>query len=126
MIRAFLVALLLASPASAMPFCAGPERITCVVDGDTVWIDGEKIRLASIDAPEAGGKCFAERDLAARSAEFLRRFLEAGDPAIERSGMDRYGRTLARIWVGRAEAGEALVAAGLARPWKGHREDWCN
>jgi len=29
-------------------------RITCVVDGDTVWFEGVKYRLAVIDTPEKG------------------------------------------------------------------------
>lgn len=31
--------------------CAG-ERLTCVVDGDTFWLEGRKIRVADIDTPE--------------------------------------------------------------------------
>src|SRR3546814_8565008 len=31
-------------------FTGGGEN--CVVDGDTFWIDGEKVRVADIDAPE--------------------------------------------------------------------------
>jgi endonuclease YncB( thermonuclease family) len=36
----------------AMPVCRGAVRRNCVIDGDTVWVDGEKIRLSGIDAPE--------------------------------------------------------------------------
>ena len=32
--------------------CAGPARVTCVVDGDTFWYRGLKIRIADINAPE--------------------------------------------------------------------------
>src|SRR5690348_2051031 len=28
--------------------CSGPERSTCVVDGDTFWLEGTKIRIADI------------------------------------------------------------------------------
>lgn len=38
-----------------MAICIGPVRRNCVVDGDTVWVDGEKIRLQSMDAPEIEG-----------------------------------------------------------------------
>jgi len=30
----------------------GTVRRTCVVDGDTFWLDGNKIRIADIDTPE--------------------------------------------------------------------------
>lgn len=42
-------------------------RYNCVVDGDTLWWQGEKIRIAEIDAPEIQGRCPAERALAIRS-----------------------------------------------------------
>nr|MDX8317344.1 thermonuclease family protein [Agrobacterium rosae] len=44
----------LASPSSAsetFSMCNGGHRITCVVDGDTFWFRGEKIRIADIDTP---------------------------------------------------------------------------
>ena len=40
----------------AMPICGFGRRINCVVDGDTLWLDGEKIRLDSINAPEVEGR----------------------------------------------------------------------
>ena len=116
---------LLARPADAMDFCSGPVRVTCVVDGDTVWIEGEKIRLADIDAPEPGGACEAERVTAARAAGRLARLLREGGYVIERSGRDTYGRTLATISIGGRSVGAILVAEGLARPWSGRRERWC-
>ncbi|WP_051346750.1 hypothetical protein [Bradyrhizobium sp. th.b2] len=32
--------------------CDGPIRVNCVVDGDTFWFRGDKIRIADIGAPE--------------------------------------------------------------------------
>jgi endonuclease YncB( thermonuclease family) len=103
-------------PAAAMEFCAGLAKPTCIIDGDTVRIDGEKIRLRDIDAPEPGGKCYRERDIAARSAERLRQLLATGPAAIERYGADRYGRTLADLTIAGADVGATLIAEGLARP----------
>ena len=128
---AALAAMLAIAPApgwtagAAMEFCRGPVRVTCVVDGDTVWIEGEKIRLADIDAPEAGGACEAERVTAARAAGRLAELLGRGSFSIERQGMDAYGRTLAVIVVGGRSVGTVLVEEGLARPWAGRREQWC-
>jgi len=97
------------------------------IDGDTVEIAGETIRLIGIDAPEMGGRaaCDAERQLAVTARIELAAFLTGGQWTIEREGEDRYGRTLARILVGGEEAGEHLIAAGLAVAWDGHRHDWC-
>ena len=45
---------------------------------------------------------------------------------IERSGEDRYRRVLARFRIGNTTAGEMLISEGLARPWRGRTEEWCN
>lgn len=38
-------------PAHAIDRCGSGKRITDVVDGDTLWLRGEKIRLQDFDAP---------------------------------------------------------------------------
>jgi hypothetical protein len=45
-------------------FCHSGGGTNCVVDGDTIWLGGEKIRVADIDAPETHEpRCAAERKL---------------------------------------------------------------
>lgn len=122
--------LLSSSPSGALaPFCYGAadRAAFCVVDGDTFWIAGEKIRIENIDAPESHQPaCGAERDLAALATLHLRRLLgEPSSLAIVRSGPDGLGRTLARVAVDGRDAGEAMIAEGVAVPWAGKRHDWC-
>ena len=102
------------------------RRITCVVDGDTLWYQGSKVRLLGIDAPEIEGRCVAERRLALAATLELTRLLNTGLIRIAYDGHDRYGRHLARLWVGGGEVGPAMVAAGLAEPF-GLRgpSPWC-
>ena len=109
--------------ALALALCPPPPAIrhTCVVDGDTVWIEGEKIRLAGIDAPEINGRCEYERNLARQARDRLVSLLNSRTIVIERTGTDRYGRTLAYV----SGAGEVLVQEGLAKRWRGRREPWC-
>lgn len=126
--RIFLAISLLLGETSfvgAMELCTGPARFTCVVDGDTVWIEGEKIRLEGIDAPEPRGRCYDELVMAAKATERLRVLLEENAVTIERSGKDRYGRTLAKLRIGETTAGDILVKEGLVRVWRGRRESWC-
>jgi endonuclease YncB( thermonuclease family) len=111
--------------ARAMPICGGGYRANCVVDGDTVWIDHEKIRLETIDAPEVHGRCNYETDLAAKATKRLQSLLSGRRMTIVRSGNDIYGRTLARVSTDRGEVGGILASEGLARLWTGHREPWC-
>ncbi|MBD3762454.1 thermonuclease family protein [Rhizorhabdus sp.] len=112
----------LATTALAIAACPSPpaRRFTCVVDGDTVWIEGERIRLLDIDAPEMEGKCPAERVMAIRSRDRLIELLRERPFAIQRQGTDRYGRTLARL----GSVGDQLMREGLARRW-GDRRGWC-
>ena len=44
----------LSSPANADPDITGPAIVT---DGDTIKIDGQRIRLHDIDAPESAQTC---------------------------------------------------------------------
>lgn len=110
--------------ARAMPICGSGKRITCVVDGDTFWLSGEKVRLESIDAPEVNGSCRHERELAQRATRRLSELL-GGEIRLVRNGTDRYGRTLARVHTGSGEAGAILVREGFAQQWKGRKAQWC-
>lgn len=106
----------------AIAICPAPpeRRVTCVVDGDTVWIDREKIRLLDIDAPEMRGRCARESRLAIAARDRLVTLINSQGFTIERHGKDRYGRTLARL----GNIGETLISEGLARRW-GDRRGWC-
>ncbi len=111
--------------AAALAVCSPGPRDHCVHDGDTVWIKGEKIRIADIDTPELNGVCANERNLALRARSRLIQLLNAGPFTISRSGTDRYGRTLAALSRSGRSIGDQLVAEGLARTWSGRREPWC-
>jgi endonuclease YncB( thermonuclease family) len=107
--------------AAALAVCP-PQgaRVNCVVDGDTLWLNGEKIRIAEIDTPEINGRCSAERALALRARGRLVELLRAGPVRFQRVGKDRYGRTLARF----GSVSEQLIREGLAHRWPS-RKDWC-
>jgi len=112
--------------AAALPLCGHGKRVSCVVDGDTFWLRGEKVRIANIDAPEQSEpRCAAEAQLAHKATARLQALLNAGVPALTRAGKDRYGRTLATVSVNGADVGRSLAAAGLARIWDGARHPWC-
>ena len=97
-----------------------------IVDGDTVVLGEERIRLSNIDAPEVRqAQCEAEASLGRRAGARLRALLAEGPASVRREGSDRFGRTLARISVAGRDVGERLVAEGLARRWDGRRQPWC-
>ncbi len=113
--------------------CLSIGRGTCVIDGDTIIVEREHIRIANIDAPEIGHpKCDAERRLGLVAKRRLAALMASGEIEISRGDpvngrkKDRYGRTLATIYVDGIDVGETLVGEELARPWRGRREPWCN
>lgn len=106
----------------------GQDRYTCVVDGDTVWLDGVNLRLQSYDTPEpyddiCGGA--AEVALAKRGSSRLLQLLNANAFVVQSSGKDRYDRTLATILIGGRDVGDILIEEGLARRWPDGEEFWC-
>src|SRR5689334_370780 len=77
--------------------CFTGGGIDCVVDGDTFWIDGEKIRIADIDAPETHPpRCPREAELGNAATRRLQALLNAGPVtlAVADRDTDRYGRKL--------------------------------
>lgn len=114
--------------AAAFGRCEGPTRVTCVVDGDTFWYRGLKIRIADINAPELGHpSCAYEAQLAETATRRLTDLLNAGPftLAVEGRETDRYGRALRVVLRGGRSLGEVLEREGLAEHWHGRRGDWC-
>ena len=114
---------------TALALCQPGPRDNCVVDGDTFWLNGEKLRIADIDTPEISEpKCDAEKALGIRSTMRLIVLLNAGPFELSTVGTrdrDRHGRLL-RVVTRRGQSiGDQLVAEGLARTWTGRREPWC-
>ena len=122
------MALSLLALAAAFALCPQGPRTTCVVDGDTFWLDGEKVRIADINAPEShGAHCPVEQAKGDAATRRLIALLNAGPFTLEAypRDRDRYGRLL-RVVVRRGRSlGAVLVAEGLAEPWQGRRGDWC-
>ena len=115
-------------PARRFGLCHRGGGRNCVVDGDTFWLDGEKIRIADIDTPETHPpRCAHEAELGARATRRLQALLSAGPIrlAIADRDTDRYGRKLRVVLRGGESLGGVLVAEGLARPWEGRRRPWC-
>jgi endonuclease YncB( thermonuclease family) len=110
--------------------CSGPVRETCVVDGDTIWYQGEKIRIADLDTPEVSQPaCANEAAMGRRATLRLQALLNAGpfslEPNPDGRSEDVYGRSLMLVTRGGESLGAVLVAEGLAEQWGGPRKAWC-
>jgi endonuclease YncB( thermonuclease family) len=116
------------SASDAFSICGSGQRITCVVDGDTFWFRGEKIRIADIDTPELSPpRCQRERELGLAAKNRLLDILNSGPLSFKTTAReeDRFGRKLRIVYRDRLSVGDMLVAKGLARKWQGSRRSWC-
>lgn len=108
--------------------CGDRIRVNCVIDGDTFWFNGKKIRIADIDAPEiASPHCRDEKHMGEMARDHLLVLLNAGGFTLVtgRRDADRYGRKLRTVTRNGHSLGETLVEDGLARRWNGPKRDWC-
>jgi micrococcal nuclease len=112
----------------AFPVCAGSVRSTCVVDGDTFWLEGVKYRVADYNTPEIGQpQCPTEAALGRKATSRFAQLLSEGPFEMRRIDRDedQYGRKLRIVERNGKSVGEILVAEGLAHQWRGRREGWC-
>jgi len=109
--------------------CSSSIRRNCVVDGDTLWLNGQKVRVADIDAPEISTpRCSSELALGNRATDRLIELVNEGPFQLHAwpgRDTDRYGRKLRVLVRDGRSLGDRLVAEGLARTWSGRRQPWC-
>lgn len=117
------------SPKRAPP--PGLTRLTDirVVDGDTLVarVEGkaDRVRLARIDTPELRYRCERERIGAERARQALSRAVAGRTVTMRSTGRGYYGRIIGEVYADGVNLSDALLAAGLARPYRGRRESWC-
>lgn len=110
-----------ATPATetTAPIPAGERAIVdWVNDGDTLTLrDGRKVRLLQIDAPELRSDCYgrpASRELISLAPKGTRVKLV---PDARLDTVDKHGRLLRYVFVGRLNVNVALVRRGAASPY---------
>ena len=88
--------------------------IASCYDGDTCTTrKGERVRLACIDTPEQVGKR-AEPAPAKDARDHLSNLVVGKKVGIRRITEDRYGRTVAELFVGETNVQQEMVATGHA------------
>jgi micrococcal nuclease len=84
-----------------------------ITDGDTFRCGQTRIRIANIDAPDYR-TCPAQ---ATEAESYLRAIIDDGTVTYEPLYHDRYGRTVANVWIGTTNAATQLLHSGHAHPW---------
>lgn len=85
-----------------------------VVDGDTLRLGSERIRLHGIDAPESQQRCADGWHAGDAARRALAGLVSGRAPRCEKVTTDRYGRTVAICRVDGEDIGAAMVRRGLA------------
>ncbi len=114
----------LSSSANADPDIIGPAVIT---DGDTIKIDGQRIRLHGIDAPEAAQTCQADGEAwgcGQAATEALKNLTEGKEVRCEERDVDRYDRIVAVCCAGGVDLNEEMVRLGLALAYRRYSLDY--
>lgn len=91
-----------------------------VVDGDTLDLRGERIRLFGIDAPEARQTCDLDGSTwrcGQWSARVLADAVDAGRVTCTAVDVDRYQRTVAICDAGGVDLGDHMVRMGAAQAY---------
>jgi endonuclease YncB( thermonuclease family) len=124
--RAAALAFALTTPAIAYAeTVTGSAR---VIDGDTIELSRERVRLFGIDAPETAQTCVDSRGrnwgCGAAAANRLRQLTSTGTVTCEGSARDAYGRLLGVCSVQSREINVALVREGLAWAFVKYANDY--
>jgi len=93
-----------------------PQEIR-VVDGDTIHINGERIRFTGIDTPELQQTCIndgVEDPCGIRAKEILIEKIANNKVECVSEGKDQYKRTLAECFVNNESLSSYLVRSGYA------------
>jgi micrococcal nuclease len=108
--------------------CSAGGVRNCVQSGDSFYLGGKTVRIASIEAPQLyGAACPKEADLGRASAEKLQQILNSGEIELTKTGpdLDRYGLLLRKVSVNGKSVGQEMVAARLAREIGDTTSSWC-
>ena len=96
-------------------------KVVSVTDGDTIKVlkDGIqiKIRLAAIDCPEKG------QPYGQAARKFTAKLVAGKIVKVWPTDTDRYGRTVAFVFVGSTDLNKELLKAGLAWHYKRYSRD---
>ncbi|WP_170976598.1 thermonuclease family protein [Rhizobium sp. FKL33] len=97
-----------------------------VVDGDSLDLDGRKLRLRAIDAPELAQTCFRDGlawPCGAEAREALKRLMTRKGVVCSGDRTDKYRRLLVECAASGEDLNAAMVRSGMAVSFGGYQPE---
>ena len=116
--------LLFVSSNSVIADVVGSAR---VIDGDTLEISGQRIRIHGIDAPEGRQTCTRGQTIwlcGKKAAKAMIALVRGSEVKCEAIDTDRYGRIVGKCFANGRDVGEALVMDDLALAYRQYSTDY--
>ena len=114
------------APAPRFGQCYNAGGSDCVVDGDTIYLDGEKVEIAGMTVARIqGASCSDERSRGINAALQLATLLNKGNVTLGGTARDPDGELRQTVEVGGEDVSTAMISSGAARRPGGDR-DWCS
>lgn len=99
----------------------------CVLDGDTIYVGGQRVDVAGIVAPAIqGAKCSDERTRGIESALKLADLLNSGKVTLGDTVRDSDGTLRRRVAVDGKDVAAAMIDAGVTQDRGSGQPDWCS
>jgi endonuclease YncB( thermonuclease family) len=116
----FLLTLLLSTAAIASPTYTG--KVVGITDGDTLTLltaekKQIKVRLAEIDTPEK------RQPYGTRAREALSSLAFGKQARVEVQDVDRYGRSVGKVYIGNVDINREMVKQGAAWIYRQYNKD---
>jgi len=124
------VFLIITLVSASMPLAQAANTLTgvpTVIDGDTIDLHGQRIRLHGIDAPESKQVCISggtKYRCGQKASLALSDRIGRGAVTCETKDTDRYGRMIAVCFKGQDDLNGWLVSEGLAVAYRSYSQDY--